>query len=331
MVKMEKRGVLEVQMHWIFVIIAGAIILTFFIGIVAKQRSIARKELIFDITNDLDLLISVTNIAEGSVTKIDIPDIEINFDCRDYWVEGQKKSLQAKPVFAHDEIKGNQILLWTLAWKMPFKVDNFLYVTSPQIRYVFYQPPSGLYASIPDKISRERASNLADLNDKGNYKIKFILFNKQPLELAFPGWIKKYDTITVSVYEDENKIEYYSYKRDRWEKQGTTFYLGEPSMIGSFFTDNIDDYNCIMDKAVRELNIISKIYAERTGLLDESNVCPIYYGEENIRFLDDLADETSGEQKFSTGKIRIGAIKGIAASLKELNRDIELQSCPVIY
>ena len=325
---MKKRGVLEVQMHWVFVIIAGAIILAFFIGLVTRQRAVARKELIFDISNDLNLIISGARVTEGSITEIEIPNIEINFGCQDYWIEGQKKSLAGKPIFASDKIIGNNILLWTLAWNMPFKVDNFVYATSPQVRFVFLDPPDALYKKIPDKINKEKVSKFDDLQDKGNYKIKFILFNKNPLQLAFPGWIKEYDAVAVSVYED--KIEYYNFK-NKWEKKGTSVYLGEESLLGAFFTDNVDDYNCIMDKAVRELNTVAKIYAERTRLLDKSNVCPLFYGDANIELLNSLAEETSGELKFSTGKIRIDAIKGSATSLRTLNRDIEFQSCPVIY
>ena len=181
---MKKRGVLEIQMHWIFVIIAGALILSFFVGIVVKQRSISRQELLFDITNDLDLLISGAKSTEGSITEIDIPDIEINFNCMDYWIEGQKKSLKNKPVFAHDSITGDKILFWSVAWKMPYKVDTFLYVSSPQIRYVFVNAPNRIYNSIPGKMTKENVQDTSSLADEKNYKIKFVLFGKNPVFLV---------------------------------------------------------------------------------------------------------------------------------------------------
>lgn len=329
--KMKKRGVIEIQMHWIFVIIAGALILSFFIGIVVKQKSISRKELLFDITNDLDLLISGAKSTEGSITEIDIPELEINFNCRDYWIEGQKKSLKNKPVFAHDKIIGSQILFWSVAWKMPFKVDTFLYVSSPQIRYVFVDAPARIYNSIPDKIKKEEVQDVSNLNDKENYKLKFILFNKNPLQLSFPNWLEKYDAVCVSVYEQGRRLEYYKFEKGSWRKQGTSSYLGDSSMLGSFFTDNIEDYNCIMDKALRELNVVSKIYTERTKLLDDSNVCPLFYGDTNLKLFEKIIQETSSEKSFSKGTVNAGSIEAAANSLNAVNRDIEFQSCPVLY
>lgn len=329
---MEKRGVIEIQMHWIFVIIAGAIILAFFIGIVAKQRSISGKELIFDITTDLDLIFSSARVSEGSITDIDIPELELNFDCRDYWIEGQKKPLKTKPVFASDKIIGNKILLWSLAWKMPFKVDTFLYVTSPQVRFVFIDAPAGLYNRIPEKINKENiaSSELARLTDMENYKVKFILFDNNFNEMDFPAWIRKYDSVAVAVDSAEEKLTYYTYT-NTWKKQGETFYLGEESLLGSFFSDNIDDYNCVMDKALRELNAVAGIYAERTKLLDNAGICPLFYGDNHVRLFTRLIAATGEDKGFSNGNIITEQIKAAADSIENANIEIEYGSCPPIY
>jgi hypothetical protein len=329
MVKMEKRGVIEIQMHWIFVIIAGALILVFFIGLAVRQRGIARTELIFDIENDLNLLIQVGKAAEGSVSEIDMPELEINFGCRDYWIEGQKKSLGAKPVFANDKIISDKLVLWSRAWKMPFKVDTFLYMTSPRVRFVFFNIPASLYDDLPDAISKEKASELANLADNGNYKIKFVIFNKKASELGFPAWLRKYDVTAVSVFTDSRKIQYYSFRGNLPELQGETSYLGDESMAGAFFTDNIEDYNCIMDKAMAELNAVSKIYLEKTKLLDESNVCPLFYGDTNTGLLAELASKSA--KSFSRGTVNVQDIEGTANSIQAMNYDIEIQSCPPIY
>jgi hypothetical protein len=325
---MQKKAVLEIQMHWIFVIIAGAIILTFFIGIVAKQRSISRQELIFDINSDLNLLFSGAQVSEGSITEVDIPNLEIEFSCRDYWIEGQKKTLGAKPVFAPKKIEGDKILLWALAWKMPFKVDNFLYVTAPNIRYVFVDAPSNIYAKIPGKVDKEQTTNPSNLNDKGNKKIRFIIHNKRPVELSFPSWLKKYDVTALSVVE-ENRLEFYTYNNG-WERQGSSFYLKEESLFGAIFSEDFEEYNCVMDKAVRELNAVAKIYAKRTEYLDYSSVCPLFYSEEDIRLFERIESETAGKN-FGSGNLRIVEITDIANALGELNTDIEFQSCPVLY
>jgi hypothetical protein len=328
---MKKKGVIEVQLHWIFVLIAGALILTFFITISAKQKDVSHKELVFDINNDIDLIISGTKSTEGSVTEVGIPNIAIDFGCREYSIEGQKKSLQAKPMFASSQIKGDSLILWVLAWKMPFKVDNFIYATSPNVRFLFSNAPNSVYDIMPSKMNIEKVSRFDNLTDDGSYALKLVLFGKTPMQFSFPGWMSKYKTTAVSVYEDQKKVEFYELKNNKWEKKSAVSYLGRESMIGAFFTDNPEDYACIMDKALGELNAVSRVYAERTKMLDNASICPLYYGQQNVALFEQLGELSSSKYKFSSSTVQVVSILSSAELIANLNRDIELQSCPVIY
>ena len=41
---MNKKGIIEIQFNWIFVLVVGAIILVFFFGFVQKQKSFAEEK-----------------------------------------------------------------------------------------------------------------------------------------------------------------------------------------------------------------------------------------------------------------------------------------------
>jgi len=78
---------------------------------------------------------------------------------------------------------------------VPYRVTNFLYITSPDIRYIIVDDDIGSY-SLADELNRtlppdyiekrgkkrlfmnkELVDNTNDLGDKNNYKVKFIFFD----------------------------------------------------------------------------------------------------------------------------------------------------------
>ncbi|MBW3017017.1 hypothetical protein KY316_01485, partial [Candidatus Woesearchaeota archaeon] len=167
--KMRKRGVLEIQLHWIFVLIAGAVILSLFIGFVARQRAAAETSLVFDVSNELDLLISGAKTATGLI-PVDIYDMQIDFSCQEYRIKDQRQSLLGRPVFASETVKDGDLLLWSVPWKIPFKIDNILYATSPKVRFVFINADDRIYGLIPRSINKVNVGNLNDIEDEGDYK-----------------------------------------------------------------------------------------------------------------------------------------------------------------
>jgi len=60
-----KRGI-EMQFHWIFILIAGAIILAFFFSLVAKQKSLSEEKLSISSFKELAIVLGLGGGMAGS-------------------------------------------------------------------------------------------------------------------------------------------------------------------------------------------------------------------------------------------------------------------------
>ncbi len=183
-----KKSQVSVQINWLFVLIAGAIILLFFIGIVFRQKTISDSRLTASIAEDLDLIITGAESAGSTATPIPIPPIEIKFSCEgdeepwfgvDWERTGVDRRLNKKIVFGPDLIKGLNIITWALRFQAPFTVSNFVYLTSPSIRYIFVFQDNAfaqeIFDDFPDIMNKVQVSSLNSINDESNYKVKIIL------------------------------------------------------------------------------------------------------------------------------------------------------------
>jgi len=149
---MNKKG-FELQFHWIFILIAGAIILAFFFAIASKQKDISEQKISITLSNDIEAIASGAGVTRGSVQPVPIPRITIEFSCSDLCDcsyspgAGVSNPFMDNLIFAPGKIEGNEMLLWTLDWKVPFRVSNFVYVTNNRVKYFFVsdEKPSQIY------------------------------------------------------------------------------------------------------------------------------------------------------------------------------------------
>ena len=77
-----RKSQISIQFHWIFILIAGALILTFFVSIIMKQKSVSEQKIATTLITDLDEIIS--GAAAGDIESIHIvkiPETEIEYIC----------------------------------------------------------------------------------------------------------------------------------------------------------------------------------------------------------------------------------------------------------
>ncbi len=343
------KGVVEVQMNWILVGIIGAIIILFFVGIVARQRVISEESHITQIIQKLDDIFTSSRAASGGVTEIVVPAAEIRFLCDEYRIGTQRHFLESDILFAPEWIGDSEqrLIVWSLTWKLPYPVTNFLYVTAPQIKYVFvYDDPkfdSFYDLTMTDKINKEHRRLhgdllLKDMADENNYKIKFVIF-AEPQTITMPRFIltKEYDVDIVFIEDfDPNvkipsgTVKYFSYdkKTDTISQTGQSSYIGNPSLIGAIFSDDAENYACGMKKALGALYGVSSVYEKKVELLDKTQVCPVFYDEAEQQWISVLKG-LSGQPDLWEEHIT-DFVRG-AEELQQRNNLIESQSCPLLY
>src|SRR3989338_7686040 len=155
-----KKGQIEVQFNWIFVLIVGALILVFFIAIVNAKKKAADKNLAFDILGKIDLIINGALTIPKTGQIFEMPKIEFNFQCDRIYALGVDRQFQDRVVFGPDLLKGRQLIVWSQDWNVPYKTANFLYVTADNVRYIIYYDTSEtearqLFSELPDNLTKD--------------------------------------------------------------------------------------------------------------------------------------------------------------------------------
>ncbi|MBW3017111.1 hypothetical protein KY316_01960, partial [Candidatus Woesearchaeota archaeon] len=153
-------------------------------------------------------------------------------------------------------------------------------------------------------------------------------------QLYIPDWMKEYDVTAVVVNKQaslsgysKGSVNYFQYGRTGWEDEGSAKFFTDEGLLGAIFADNLNDYTCVMQKAVAELNAVAYIYEERLKLLYDTGVCTIYYGSDNQLLFNQLAYATEPDDWQANSEL----ILSLVQKIDNLNKDIQYQSCPVIY
>jgi hypothetical protein len=271
-----KQAQVETQFNWIFILVVGAVILIFFTVIVINQKSSSEAKISESVITDLESIFTGGSLSTGTTQLIETPNIEINFDCAGYDVKGVTNPTGGMAVFAPSTVKGRNIITWNLDFNIPFKVTGFLYITSPEMRYIFVdyrQNAARMNSTLPKNMNIEFVDSMDEIKDKNNYKVRLIaesdIFNEDcPSDIAEMG-----DDLTALARIGDT-LKFYSCNKNRkFELIGTTALADvvdaelEPSLYGAIFTDNIDMYNCMIGKAFERAYFVSRVYQERNKQL----------------------------------------------------------------
>jgi hypothetical protein len=77
---MNKKG-FELQFHWIFVLIAGALILSFFFMVANKQKNLSQDRLQLTLATEIENIFTGAIISRGTAQKMPTPPQGITFEC----------------------------------------------------------------------------------------------------------------------------------------------------------------------------------------------------------------------------------------------------------
>jgi len=355
---MKKRGVLELHFNWIFVLIAGAVIFAFFIAVVNKQREFSEIKSSGTIITNLDSILTGAQVSTKTVNIIDMPKVDIGFECNRYFIGSVPKQIKSNVVFAPGLLKGKRMITWTLDWNVPYRVTNFLYITDPQLRYVIVYDvatedvANKLYDELPKEINKENilvTEIAADFKDKNNYKVKFVFLTDgdvtdAPSTDAF-GKLSDMDDRDITainvnvgspdVIESTGEIMFYENDEGGWLGMGVkTFYLKHESLFGAVFAEDDVMYNCAMRKAFKKLNFVSEIYNGRSSSLkDYYGPLDNCYDPHSKDYLNEIVgysdtQSTDFPENFIFG---IEDIENSANSVEGENHKAQLNSCALIY
>ena len=348
-----RKGQVSVQFHWIFIVIAGAIILMFFVGVVFKQKAVSEQKIATTIVSDLEPIIAGAGVSEDAFNLVDIPKTDIQFICSgDYSAytipktEMRDMPLTTDVIFSPDLIKGKRLYIWTLSWQMPFRVVNVIMMTSPNIRYEFvydtnfFDYAHQIYDDLPDAVNKDirQINELDNIENLGFDKTRFIFITNNEQDVRCPGEFKGQDEKDVSAVM-------ISYDEIRFYKKGITGFTGdpgayplnmfeiiegftekEPIIYGAIYSWNKEMYDCNIRKAFKRLAIVADILKDRTIEIKT------YYSTQEICYglLDVGAGHFTG-LAMAAARNDFGEAYSIAWHVLDLNDRLLRQDCILVY
>ncbi len=362
---LKKRGAIEIQFNWIFVLIIGALILGFFGKIVYNQIQLSKEETDIAIQTKLKTIIKNAKESTGSVFEVNLKRTEIRYnDCTEgLETGGTLTPIKITTAFAPNLVKSatGKVYFWAVDWNMPYRVENFIFITSPDIKYVVVNTSEDTekYAleiyngtqviSLPDRFNKlfmdfDEAKNLQPNN---YYKTRFIFFDVLDFHAFNPqNSFFLDDAIDVSAVlinptsgnlDGYGDVEYRVKKTtsSTLEYVGDSKYLARASMFGAIISENISHYDCVMEEAIERLNLVSLVYKKRTenlqtqlpvgGDCTDYGIYPLAAGH-----LQNIIDMSTIFKTDNFVSIYTDAFSD-AGSVKTLNHLAIMKSCPLVY
>jgi len=350
---MRKRGAIEIQFNWIFVLIVGALILFFFFTIINKQRTASEQSLNKEMLDYFNTIISGTNVKIGTVENSSLAGFALELSPEFITIPGSSwQGIQTKNriFFYPDLIKGNKLISYTGYWSMPYKIDYFIYLTSNELRYIIVDDVStqedtvyinALLTLLPKFVTKEVIghTSISSAQDKNNYKVKFIFINMDPSGLTSFGDLKKRDFSAINIITDDNSLDthgtvkFYKKVNNGLELDGTSYYLKKEALLGAIYSENHEFYNKSLTKALVKLDTLTRIYKNNTKDLkkySEGDLNLVNYGCPGT-FNDILGNIEIISDNMKITSAGFSAMYNANKDIEGYNKELILNSCPILY
>jgi hypothetical protein len=360
----EKRADVSVQFNWIFILIIGVIIITFFLSIVSKQKAQADTKISVNVVNAFKTILQSSLVKERATQMISLPNYDMEFYCdldtctdqgcnSGYRIKDSSVDMGSgqMSIFSPDVLKGRKMITYSFEWNMPFHIKNFLFVSADQIRYVVVNDTDPamffLFRRIyPDNFTTDFVK-LGDLNKIKNenfYKVRYIFFNKDPNGLnllsSIPGNVNVTAVnVKLSGKKGFGSVDYYYTKGNPISlvQYGTVNYFDNATMLAAIYSENPALYNCNMVKAFSHFARLNDIYSFKVGQLEA--VYPqtgTILGCAQVFYDSTIVDENTQFSKTIIGQKSIDedSANGIALNIDKIilmNKNARDRSCPIIY
>ena len=332
---MTKKGAIEIQFNWILVIVAGAAIIIMFMGFISGQQGISAASTNILTASTLDTVLhSYEGIDISDV--VEIPESKANFNCDSFSIGGISKQLGALSIFSPYSLETDKLNILSFGWNMPYKITNFAYITSPDVRYIFIGNSDfarEVFEKVRGKIRVDGFTNIQAVEDENDAMVRLVFFGQDP---EMPESLKSpaITSLRVDGYENIGIIEFFDLVDGKFESRGKSYYIKEASLIGAVFSEGTETYNCNMEKGFEKLKVISSVYNEKINSImeqysniEESDVCRNFYQNN----LSEVLGPISYLSSFDFKSPDYENITKAADEIEKINSEADALSCMLIY
>ena len=346
-----RKAQIDIQFNWVFILLIGAIILSFFVGIAIWYKDTQEQKITGQIVLELESLLKAAKESPKTARETTLPDITLSFtcspdDCSDYGCAsdfsggGISRSTETEILFAPLTLSGTTLVTWALEWQLPYKIANFLYVTSDSVRYVIVYDEDHQETAIAvtsllaensyitkETIQVEQPSEFS-ITDKNDAYVRIVAFldanslSESAIDSALDE--KPWDLIYVGGSEDSGTVTF---------SDGDAVYVGLPALLGAVFSSDLSFYQCNIKKAGLQAAVVGEVYAGRTAALydsfladPEKSYCQYYYEKTTVQeAITSIADELVDEAPSVT------ILSEAITTLEDNNAYAVIKGCPRVY
>lgn len=348
---MAKRGAMDIQFNWIFVLIAGAVILGFFVAVINSVSQSEDTQLTVDVLQHLDTILK--NAQQASITgsesfrQIAMPNTEIKLICSDGLTamqlgsQGIEQPLPVQVIFGPEKLQGDRLYSWTLNFDIPFRTQSFVNLATDDVLFVFlYDDIQGdmkpFFDGFPSNLSSlyKHYEFITDSRNaealQGYDAVHFIALDTPPTAADLPG-LSQASYVNIErdpgspIISGYGKVTFYDYDDGRFTQAGEPLpYLSHALVYGALFAHDREMYACNLDKAFQRAEYVSAIMFGRVRDLEGySPSCqPLYAVPRGIEeaYLQAL-EERQVDQLYTLG-----------TRLNKANTDLTRGAgCPILY
>jgi len=350
--KKSKKGIIEIGFSWIFILIAGTVILGLFVYVGFSQGDSFKKMMNVGMLEDLNSIFISAQISKGTSVPFNIPKTDLKFDCNTYSIEGISHSLAGQFVFAPEKLSTDNLIAWSESWNLGFRITNFLFLTSPYIKYYIVYDANDyevaafaekMYDDMPNTISKELLPiGYGAIKDENYEKIVVLFLNKgldyvPEIDMYNPENFKKYkkdeiifintnsfDTKTI----EKSLITQISFKNKIFESMNDGNHLtiyDESALYGAFISGSYELTSCVLGRAFFKASDVIEVYRYRLEKLD-SPICNY-----NYELARSELDSMLSNLRAKDGIVNIDNLKYNIVQIVGINDILETFSCSLLY
>lgn len=245
----------------IFVMLAGVVVLIFFITFATSERERATglntRQLVLSLERQLEAL----PVSQTSSKELVFPEpTTFTFSCTAFGTPVYTRN-QQQLVFAPPSFTTKTLRVATKRWLFPFPVAPLLYVADPQTRILAVADQTSLpevRSLFPELFKVQiqtteqfEASRLR--GELGNGPSRVVLFTRRLNPATVQAQLPRADVMSVDL--ENNQVMFA-------RTGGQVSLLSPDFLLGAILAP--EDFSCIQENAIERLHLVSRLLSQRT-------------------------------------------------------------------
>lgn len=217
------------ELNWVFILVAGAIILAFFTGFAFKYKDLQEEKTSIELVTTLDnALTSLKSSPFNTYDEITLP-FNVEITCNNIIIN--EESFETNNLLFSKAQLEDKMLIYYKQFNIPFKVADFYFITDLKQKYhIIYDSSTQAYIT--------------------------KLINDLPEELA-----EKFSSSNLQKSQANVKnIEIKNLNNNKIKVNSQELYLNQDLIYAAIFSDN---FNCAYDKIKEETSNTVSVYEDK--------------------------------------------------------------------